>query len=218
MNGIHDLGGMQGFGPVSDEPNEPAFHAPWEGRVLALQRAILFTRTWNLDEFRYSQECLPASEYLSVSYYHRWVLGLTRSAVEHGLVTERELETGRGEEAPRSVERTMAMADVEAATVRPSFFRPQQQAPRFKTGDRVRTRNIHPTGHTRLPRYARDKEGWVESVHGCHAYPDAIVAGDLAASAWLYTVVFDGRQLWGDDADPQLSVSVEAFEPYLRHV
>ncbi len=216
MNGVHDLGGMQGFGPVVDEPDEPRFHAPWEGRMLALQRAILFMRVWNLDAFRYAQERLPAEVYLSVSYYHRWLLGLTNSALEHGLFTRAELDAGHAQGPAKPVPRTMGISDIEGAKLRPPFGRTATTQARFAPGTSVRTTNIHPIGHTRLPRYARDKVGRVEAVHGCHAYPDGIVAGDRSAAAWLYTVVFDGRRLWGEDADPTLTVSIEAFEPYLE--
>lgn len=218
MNGVHDLGGMQGFGPVVDEPGEPPFHEPWEGRVLALARTILFTRAWNLDAFRYAQERQPARVYLSVSYYHRWLLGLTKSALEHGLVTQAELDAGHAQGPARPVQRTMGMADLESAKIRGPFGRTPTSEARFQVGDIVRTTNIHPIGHTRLPRYARDKAGRVEAVHGCHAYPDGILDGDSNAAAWLYTVVFDARELWGPDADPTLAVSIEAFEPYLEAV
>lgn len=218
MNGIHDLGGMQGFGPVVDEPDEPPFHAPWEARVLALQRAILFTRTWNLDAFRYAQERLPASVYVAVSYYHRWFLALAASAIDHGLVTRAELDAGRSAGPARPVQRTMTLRDVDLGKTRSPFGRMPKQDARFKPGDVVRTTNIHPMGHTRLPRYARDKTGRVEVVHGCHAFPDAIVAGDREASAWLYAVVFDSRELWGEGADPSLTISIDAFEPYLEAV
>ena len=95
MNGVHDMGGMQGFGPVVSEAGEPPFHAPWEGRVLGLQRAILYTRAWNIDVFRHAQEQLPGATYLTVSYYHRWLLSLSRTAVERGLVTQEELDSGQ---------------------------------------------------------------------------------------------------------------------------
>jgi nitrile hydratase subunit beta len=216
MNGVHDLGGMQGFGPVVDEPCEPCFHAPWEGRMLALQRAILFMRVWNLDAFRYAQERLPADVYLSVTYYQRWLLGLTSSALEHGLVTAEELDAGHSLGPASPVQRTMRLADIEGAKIRPPFGRTPTTEARFAPGAVVRTTNIHPIGHTRLPRYARDKIGRVEAVHGCHAYPDGIVAGDGSAKAWLYTVAFEGRRLWGEHADPTLTVSIEAFEPYLE--
>lgn len=215
MNGVHDMGGMQGFGPVTVELDEPAFHEPWEGRVLALSRAILYSRAWNLDMFRDSQERLPARVYLSVSYYHRWLLGLTQSALEKGFVTQDELAAGHASGPGKPVQRTLTQNDVSAGFIRPPFGRPPTREARFKPGDRVRTRNLHSPGHTRLPRYARDKDGIVEAVRGCHVYPDAVVAGRGEDPQWLYTVAFPGRELWGPDADATLTVSIEAFEPYL---
>jgi nitrile hydratase subunit beta len=214
VNGVHDMGGMHGFGPVEPEPNEPPFHEAWEGRVLAMQRAMRYTRTFNIDQSRYAQERLPARVYLSVSYYHRWALGLERNAVEHGLIDADEVAAGRalrpGQPLPR-----MKKDDLEGAFSRGSFFRPTDTQARFKPGDPVRTRNAHPTSHTRLPRYARDRAGVVEAIRGCHVYPDAVTAGAGESPQWLYTVVFDGRELWGESADPTLKVSIEAFEPYL---
>ncbi|MFO1321463.1 MAG: nitrile hydratase subunit beta [Burkholderiales bacterium] len=218
MNGVHDMGGMQGFGPVVPEVDEPYFHEPWEGRVFALSRAILYTRAWNLDMFRDSQERLPARVYLSVSYYHRWLLGLTQSAVEKGFVTADELETGHASGAAKPVQRTLTMETVAVSFIRPPFGRAPAREARFRPGDRVRTLNAHPQGHTRLPRYARGKVGTVEAIHGCHVYPDAVVAGRGEDPQWLYTVAFPGREIWGPDADPTLDLSIEAFEPYLEPV
>ena len=216
MNGIHDMGGMHGFGKVVSEPDEPVFHEPWEGRVLALSRAILYTRAWNLDMFRDSQERLPPTVYLSVSYYHRWLLGVIQSAQEKGFLAPRELEAGHAVQPPKPVPRTLTTADVEVVFARPPFERPAPHEPRFKPGDRVRTRNIQPAGHTRLPRYARDKVGVIEAVRGCHVYPDAVVAGRPDDAQWLYTVAISGRDLWGPESEPDLTVSIEAFEPYLE--
>ncbi|HYQ07915.1 MAG TPA: SH3-like domain-containing protein, partial [Xanthobacteraceae bacterium] len=99
---------------------------------------------------------------------------------------------------------------------RGSFARPAQKPAKFKPGDRVRTKNIHPTTHTRLPRYARDKVGVVEALRGCHVFPDTVAIGKGEDPQWLYTVLFDGRELWGESAEPSLKVSIEAFEPYLE--
>ncbi len=216
MNGVHDLGGMHGFGKVMPEPDEPVFHGDWEGRVLGLARSLLYSRAWNLDVFRHAQERLPASTYLTVSYYHRWLLGITRSALEYGLVEADELRAGRALHPPRPVERTLTEAAIQASFMRPPFGRPAPGAARFQAGDRVRTRNDHPAGHTRLPRYARGRTGRVEALRGCHVYPDSKAAGGEDDPQWLYTVVFDGRELWGEHADPSLMVSIEAFEPYLE--
>ena len=214
MNGVHDMGGMHGFGPVEPEPNEPPFHEAWEGRVLAMQRAMRHTRTFNIDMSRAAQERLPARVYLSVSYYHRWALGLERNALEHGLIDADEVAAGHALRPGKPVRR-MGKDDLEGSFTRGSFFRPTDTKPRFAPGDRVRTRNANPSTHTRLPRYARGRAGVVEAIRGCHVYPDSVTTGGGENPQWLYTVVFDGRELWGEHADPALEVSIEAFEPYL---
>lgn len=216
MNGIHDMGGMHGFGPVVAEANEPYFHEAWEGRVLALSRAILYTRAWSIDSFRHSQERLPAKVYLGVSYYHRWLLGLSQSAVEEGLLTADELASGRAGGPGRPVQRTLTAEDLPRVAIRSPFGREPSHAAQFRVGDTVRTANINPTGHTRLPRYARDKVGRIEAIRGCHVFPDTAAAGEGDDPQWLYTVAFDGRTLWGPQADTALSVSIEAFESYLE--
>ena len=215
MNGVHDMGGMHGFGKVEPEPNEPPFHAPWEGRVLAMQRAMVFTGAWNIDISRAAQEQLPPQAYLSASYYQRWALGMERNVVEQGLVDADELAAGRALRPGKPVKRVMTEDELGRAFVRGSFGRPGPAQARFKPGDRVRAKNIHPTGHTRLPRYVRGRAGVVEAVRGCHVFPDSVTAGTGENPQWLYTVVFEGRDLWGENADPTVKVSVEAFEPYL---
>jgi nitrile hydratase len=216
MNGVHDMGGLHGFGKVEPEKDEPPFHAPWEGRVLALQRALAFTGAWNIDMSRAAQERLPARVYLSVSYYHRWLLGIERNALEKGLVDADELAAGHALRAGQPVPRTMTKDTIGTAFTRGSFSRPTSRVARFKPGDRVRTKNVNPPSHTRLPRYARGRVGVVEAVRGCHVFPDSVTTGRGEDPQWLYTVVFEARELWGEHADPALKVSVEAFEPYLQ--
>ena len=215
MNGVHDMGGMDGFGKVEVEQNEPPFHERWEGRVLAMQRAMGYAGAWHIDDGRYAQETLPPRAYLAASYYWRWALGMEKNLLERGFVTEQELKAGRSLAPGKKLPRKLTKDVVDAGMTRMSFFRQQQGPARFKPGDRVRTRNINPLGHTRLPRYARDKVGTVELIHGCHAYPDAVASGRGDDPQWLYTVVFDGREIWGPDAEPGLTISIDAFEPYL---
>ena len=214
-NSIHDMGGMHGFGPVEPEPNEPVFHAEWEGRVLAMQRAMGFTHLWTIDGGRASLENLPPLTYLASSYYERWFRGLERRVVAHGLVGEDELAAGRSLRAGSRLNRKLTAADVPNTFTRGNFARPAPAPARFKAGDQVRTRNLNPTTHTRLPRYARGKVGTVEAVRGCHVFPDSAALGAGDNPQFLYTVVFSARELWGEEADPEVSVSIEAFEPYL---
>lgn len=220
MNGAHDMGGAHGFGPVCAEPDEPVFHSEWERRVLALTLAMGATGEWNLDETRFARENRPAPEYLAMSYYQIWLAGLEALLFQRGLVTPGEVAAGRSlSPSPAPVKRTLAAADVVPAlrAGNPTNRQPSRPA-RFAPGVRVRTINIHPHTHTRLPRYARGRVGTVETVHGCHVYPDAHAHGLGEDPQWLYTVCFDARELWGADGDPASTVSVDAFEPYLEPV
>ena len=215
MNGVHDMGGMHGFGPVTPEKNEPVFHASWEGRVFAMQRATFFLGLWNIDMARASVENLPPHVYLGVSYYEKWARGLESRLIAYGLAGADEIESGHALRPGKSLSKKLWAADVEKSLQRGSYARPSNRPAQFKPGDRVRTKNINPATHTRLPRYARGRVGVVEAIRGCHVYPDAVVRGDGEDPQWLYTVVFDARELWGDSADPTLKISIEAFEPYL---
>jgi nitrile hydratase len=216
MDGMHDMGGMDGFGKVEPEANEPAFHAPWEGRVLAMQHAMGYAGAWQIDVSRSAQERLPPKVYLTASYYQRWALAMEKNLVERGYAGADELEAGHALRPGKALKRKLTNDIVRQGMTRGSFFRQAQAPARFKTGDRVRTRNIHPATHTRLPRYARGHVGVVELVHGCHAFPDAVAVDKGDNPQWLYTVVFDAAELWGPDADPSSKVSIDAFEPYLE--
>jgi nitrile hydratase subunit beta len=217
VNGVHDMGGAHGFGPVEPEPGEPVFHADWERRAFALTLAMGATGEWNLDQSRFAREDRPPADYLRRTYYEIWLAGLERQLAERGLVDPGEVEAGRPLDAPRPVRRTLAAEDVPKMLGRGGPTRRDvEHTARFAVGDRVRARNIHPPSHTRLPRYVRGRVGTVVLVHGAHVYPDVHARGEGEDPHWLYTVRFDGRELWGPDADPASAVSVDAFEPYLE--
>jgi nitrile hydratase len=219
MDGVHDMGGMDGFGKVEPEPNEPVFHHRWEARVLAMSRAIGVFRAWTIDTSRYAIEKLAPSIYLTRSYYEKWFLRNQNLLIERGLIDADEVTAGHALRPAKNLTRgPFSLADVDRVTKRASYGRPAQAPARFKIGDRVRTKNIHPTTHTRLPRYARGHVGVVERLHGAHIFPDSVSTGKGEDPQWLYTVRFDAQELWGADADPTLRVSIEAFEPYLEHV
>ena len=216
MNGVHDMGGMDGFGKVEPEQDEPVFHAGWEGRVMAMNRAMGATGAWNIDMSRFSREVLPPSVYLASSYYRKWFLGLEQMLIERGLIDADEVESGHALRSGKPLERgKFTVADVQRILTRGSFSRPAQGPARFKPNDRVRAKNIHPATHTRLPRYVRGHVGVVDRVHGCHVFPDSAATGQGDNPQWLYTVRFEGRELWGPDADPTVKISIDAFEPYL---
>jgi len=217
MNGAQDLGGMMGFGPIAIEQDEPWFHAEWERRAFGLTLAMGATGSWNLDMSRHARETLPPPEYLTSSYYEIWVKGVEKLVVKAGLVTPEELKLGKALAAPAPVKRVLRAEDVPAVLARggPTERRIEQPA-RFAVGDHVLTRNIHPAGHTRLPRYARGRRGVVERVHGAHVFPDTNAQSQGENPQWLYTISFSGRELWGEEADPTLVVSIDAWESYLE--
>jgi nitrile hydratase beta subunit len=215
MDGIHDMGGMHGFGKVKAEDNEPVFHAVWEARCLALNRAMGAIGAWTIDEGRAGIEALPPDVYLARSYYGKWALRLENMVVNCGLAGADEIAAGHALRAGKPLKRTLSAADVPRTLTRGSFSRTAKSPACFKVGDRVRTKNIHPPTHTRLPRYARGRAGVIEAIRGCHVFPDAVAIGAGEDPQWLYTVLFEGRELWGETSDPTLKVSIEAFEPYL---
>ena len=205
-----------GFGPVHPKPDEPYFHADWEKRVLGMTLCAGALGHWNLDESRHARENRHPADYYSSTYYEIWQKGLERLLVRHGVVSDEELAEGRslapGPEAVR-----ILSADRVPRTLRRGgpCDRPATTEARYSPGDRVRAKVMNPATHTRLPRYVRGKIGVVERVHGCHVFPDSNAHGEGEQPQWLYTVRFDGTELWGPEAEPGHSVSVDAWEPYL---
>jgi nitrile hydratase len=217
MNGAHDMGGVHGFGPVEPEPNEPVFHAQWERRAFAITVAMGATGEWNIDMSRFARENRSPADYLAKSYYELWLAGLEALVAAHRLVSAEELAAGGALGSSRPVKSILASHEVDRVLSRGTVAAREPPAPaRFKPGDRVRARNMHPSGHTRLPRYVRGHLGTIARVHGCHVFPDSNAAGTGEQPQWLYAVQFEGRELWGADGDPKLKVSVDAWEPYLE--
>jgi nitrile hydratase beta subunit len=216
VNGAADLGGMMGFGPVLPEPEDERFHAEWERRALALVLAMGAAGRWSIDASRFARESLPPPVYLSSTYYAIWTMGLERLLVAAGLVGVDELAAGRAN-GPGADVRSWSPDEARAVLAAGSpYVRPAPAPQRFSVGDAVTTRVMHPTGHTRLPRYARGKAGVVERVHGAHVLPDSSAHGAGEQPEWLYSVRFAGRELWGPDAEPGLTVTIDAWESYLE--
>ena len=217
MNGIHDMGGMDGFGPVEPEPDEPVFHHPWEGRVFAIRAALRpKDRVPGWGSFRYDLERIPPAAYLRMSYYERWFAISVDRLLRSGLVTRAELETGRPEPGPPGPPLRPGPA------ARPSGPRrlDVDVAPRFRSGDDVRARNLHPPGHTRLPRYTRGKTGVVTRDNGVYALQDTDEAGQALERPpqHVYTVRFAARELWGDRASPRDAVYADLWEDHLEPI
>lgn len=211
MNGIHDMGGMHGFGPV-DVSDEAAFHEEWEKRARAMAHLTYLAEFVNLDAFRYSMERMPPSDYLQSSYFERWLDGVERGLIERGYLTESEIEN--------------RLAEFEAGT-----FEPVEPAPgpmpaiaettgnavrRFDIGEQVRVRNSHGSSHNRAPRYLRGKVGVVQHCRGHEVFPDtnASYLGDRPQV--VYSVVFEGGELWGGSAEPGQLLSIDLWDAYLE--
>jgi nitrile hydratase beta subunit len=217
MNGVHDMGGMHGFGPVLPEAGEPVFHAPWEGRVLGMNRLMGAWRRWNIDAGRHSIERLPPADYLRFSYYEKWLEAMINRMLATGMITPEELASGH-----KAAGTAVASPPVTAGTVpdivnaTSSYQRDVGANPRFATGDHVRARNINPEGHTRLPRYARGRRGVIERDHGAHVFPDSNAHFAGEAPQTLYTVRFTAQELWGETANAADQVSLDLWEDYLE--
>jgi nitrile hydratase len=214
MNGIHDMGGMQDMGPVRPEKNEPVFHAAWEGRVFAMVLAI--DGDWPGGSGRYQRELIPPADYLRMSYYERWLTGLSELLLKSGMVTRAELESGvahggntKGRHMLRADEVAPMIAAGDAST------RDVPVAAKFHEGQRVRAHNVNPAGHTRLPRYARGKKGTIVRDCGVYVLNDSLVQGLGEKPQHLYSVRFAARELWGPQAAITDSVYVNLWDDHL---
>ena len=210
-----DLGGRPGFGPVQPEPVGELWHEAFEPKALALTLAMGATGSWNIDASRRARETLP--DYEALGYYAIWLGGLERLLSERGLATAEELHAGTAQRAALPVARVLQASEVAPALARGSpTARPSDRAACFRVGQCVRTRNERVEHHTRLPGYAHGRLGTIERVHGAHVFADTNAHGQGEQPQWLYTVVFDGRELWGVDAAAGATVSIDAWEPYLK--
>ena len=219
MNGVHDMGGMHGLGPVEPERDEPVFHHDWEKRVFALRFASGAMGKWNIDMARHANERMPAADYLAATYYERWLNGLERLLLEHGVVTRRELDAGRSDAALPAEDhaRVLRAAAVDGALAAGKNYRVDEAvAARFTVGAAVMTRNIHPPGATRLPRYARGRPGVIARDHGVFIFPDANAAGLGRKPQHLYSVRFAARDLWGETAPAHDAVYLDLWDDYLE--
>ncbi len=215
MNGVHDMGGMHGLGPIEVERNEPVFHAEWEATAFALNLASGFLGKWNIDISRFAREQMPAAEYLATTYYEHWLWGLRKLLVEKGLVTAKELETGQPEAKAKDA-RVLRLAEVtEALRNRRAARLDDEVASKFKPGDRVVARNINPTGHTRLPRYVRGRQGVIDRDHGVFIFADTNAMGLGKKPQHVYSVRFTARELWGAEASARDSVYVDLWDDHL---
>jgi len=225
MNGIHDMGGMHGFGPVDANDTEP-YHHEWEKQVLAITLAMGATGTWNLDQSRSARESLPPAFYLSAGYYGIWLQALQNLLIQYQLVTQQELDSGSAMCSAKYSGKILSAENVQVALRAGSpVTREHTTQPVFAVGDFVTVRNLQPSEHTRLPAYIRNKTGVVHRLHACHVFADAHARGDGEKPQWLYNVRFEAAHLWEDvhqssvNTDASTSadaVHVDCWESYLQ--
>jgi len=214
MNGAHDLGGMHGFGPIAPEEDEPVFHADWERTAFGITLATGSLDKWNIDTSRFARETMEPAEYLSTTYYEHWLHGLEVLLVEKGLVTAEELATLKAKGPTPGV--TAVPPDRMAEIIRRGGSAKREGGPaRFKEGQRVVARNIHPTGHTRIPRYVRGRTGVIDRDHGVFVFPDTNAHSQGEAPQHCYSVRFTARELWGPDAPENDLVYVDLWDDHL---
>jgi nitrile hydratase beta subunit len=223
MNGVHDLGGMHGLGPVDVEHNEPVFHNPWEKVVFGTMLATLGQGLYNLDEFRHGIETMDPAHYLTSPYYEHWLETVEKNLIEKGIVDQDELDAKTQEflkdpaaSVPEREDPELADSLSQLVRYGGSTRREVSTKPQFAVGDRVRVRNVHPHGHTRLPQYVRDKQGIVERVYDAFVLPDTNAHGGGENPEHVYCVQFDTKEVWGDSAEPREVVYVDLWESYLE--
>jgi nitrile hydratase len=209
---------MHGFGPIEREEHEPPFHAAWEAHVRALNSLSQAGGLFNSDAMRYGIERMAPAAYLHTSYYGRWLASLEYNLLKQGLVSADELEARVAflRDHPEAAPPPVARPDVPPRAQQTRPREPAEVTPRFAVGDAVVTRNVHPTGHTRLPRYARGKRGVIHLVHGSQFFPDTNAHGLGEQPQTVYNVRFDGSELWGESAGRPELVHIDLWESYLE--
>ena len=217
MDGAQDMGGVQGFGPVMPETDDPVFHAEWEGRVFAMTLAMSRNPGNGISTCRGSPaKICRAEDYLSKTYFQIWLFGLERLLADRDLVAPDETDTGQSGFSRKSVAVLKASEVAETlSSGAGASGRKSTRPARFAVGDRVRMKSINPPAHTRLPHYVRGHVGVIELLHGTHVFPDSNAIGKGEDPQWLYTVKFDGGELWGKDGDANVTISVDAWDSYL---
>jgi nitrile hydratase beta subunit len=219
MNGVHDMGGMQGMGPVHAEKNEPVFHERWEARTYALTRAVGAWGKWNIDTGRFGIEQIAPADYLRMSYYEKWFTRNVELMIKTGLVSRSEVESGKPDPGSTKVTPPLLVDRVPVVALNRGIASNHDPSvvPLFKAGQQVRAKNINPIGHTRLPRYARGKAGVIHLDHVVYNFPDTNAHGLGPKRQHVYSVRFAARELWGSQASAHDYVYLDMWDDYLEH-
>ncbi len=213
MNGAHDLGGKHGFGPIDQSQTENFVH-PWEESVFGLTLTCGMLGQWNLDQSRYAREKTDPAHYLSSTYYEHWLHGLEFLLVEKGLITKDELTNGKAAAKTKlkSVSPEQALQIIRSGA--PTEL-PQKNPGRFAVNQMVVVKTNNPQSHTRAPTYIMGVKGTIHKLHGAHIFADEHAKSGNKVPEHLYNVRFEGKDIWGSDAEPNSCVYIDLFEPYL---
>lgn len=219
MDGIHDCGGMDGHGPVIQEKNEPVFHGNWERRMFGLNWAIGMNGFWNQDEYRHAMENRPTMDYMGDPYYAKWLYGVETLLVQKGVATADELIAARSLETQTKAPETQTplTPEIVPQIIKDGFtFRRETDAkPAYKVSDKILTRNIFIKGHTRLPRYVRDKIGVITGHSGVFSFNDSAANEQDERPQHVYIATFTAQELWGPDASAIDKVSLNVWEDHI---
>jgi nitrile hydratase len=225
MNGIHDLGGMDGFGPVPyDGGSEEVFRADWERVAFSMFAQGARAGFFNLDGFRHAIELMDPAEYLMTNYYEHWTHVIENAGPGKGAFDTAELEKRtqyylENPDAPLPADSNPEVLEfVNAIMVSGApCDRPTDARPKFAVGDVVRVDGDQPTSHTRRARYVQGKTGTIAALRGSFVYPDTNASHDDEAPAHVYTVLFTANELWGEEfSGLKDAVYVDMWEPYLE--
>ncbi len=203
MNGIHDVGGMDGFALLERDPDELVFKYDWEALVFGANMA--FDGPWPVDKRRFAVESMPPDLYVSTPYFGRWLWRFEKLLVEGGLATEEELRNPDGPMGPVPDFQPYRAEEIDPAI-----------PPKFSVGDDVIVKNEHPTGHTRVPRYIRGRRGTIYLDHGVYGLPDNIAHGLDPKPQHCYAVMFSASELWGARANPRDRIYADLWDDYLE--
>ena len=217
MDGVHDLGGMDNFGPIIREENEPVFHGEWERVVFSNTLALLGSGYFCIDEMRRSTEQIPPVQYLASTYYEKWLESLINILEEKDVITAEEMQKGKSLRTTGTALPPLPKEGAEFITSNPlSALKELDQAPQFQVGDKITAKVMHPLHHTRLPRYIRGKHGTVDKIHGAFLLPDSNAHGGAETPQYNYSVRFSAQELWGNEAPQKDCLFIDLFESYME--
>jgi nitrile hydratase len=220
MDGVHDMGGMHGFGRVVQPGGELPYHERWEPRVFAIHLLLGLERLGAGPGGRAVREEMDPAHYLAASYYERWLYSAEQRLLRRRTIAPGDVEgmlerLMSGEAMPQHRDAAMAERMLESLRTRTPMDPPPEEA-RFDTGQRVRVKRMHPPGHTRCPRYVRGAVGVVEAVRGADRLPDRAVYGEKVAGEPVYSVAFSSEELWGPSDESAWTVSLDLWDSYLE--